>query len=942
MLQNASVRDAGGGEEPIGSTDRRGALTREEALKESALLHAMRASMFRGDLIRSRNRRAVWLPRVDRAQLAVARFEHKVAFARLLAARTVRAVREDGPAGALRRVLHRTIGSPAPAERTLPGVPAGAAGADVAESAVPPSPSPSRSPSPSDYRSMLDAAYERSIATPAAVLLAHRVLMVAETTLPQCAKYRVWQKKAHFDRIGIQSSVVDWRHWIEAVSRLQTHTLLVLYRVPLFPDMKTLISEARRLKVTVVWEVDDLIFDIELYKRNANLASVSKSERATLLHGVELYREAMMASDRTIASTATLARLMEEATGRPSHVVENALDRETLDFAESAMHTSRESRQDGDRIVVFYGSGTTTHDADVAVAADAIARAMRDEPRLVFRVVGPLNLPPALRMFGDRIERRPLTDYKNYLAELARADISIAPLEPTIFNDAKSNIKLIEASIVGVPSVCSPAVEFRKVVTHGVDAYLAGTQDEWAASLLALARDADLRRSIGAAARDAILVRYDTDAIALGSVAPIAALMPAARRAPLRVLVVNIYYAPRSLGGATIVAEEMVRRLNARDDTEVFVFTTHERKGASQYSLSRYVDDGVTVIGIAVPLGHDSILSFDDPEMGRTFDDTLEAVRPDIVHFHSIQELGAGLPRACQSAGIPYVVTLHDAWWLCPRQFMVRGDNTYCNQTTIDLKVCQPCVPEIGHLQSRMHILMQCLDEAAMLLSPSASHAALYRANGIPTARIRVNRNGLRRPACPRRDRTGPLCFAFVGGNNEIKGVKLIRRAFGALRRSDWVLRIVDASRAVGFSSFKAADWRLQGTVEIVPPYTQSELDAFYADVDVLLFPSQWKESFGLTVREALLRDVWVVVTESGAASEEVVDGVNGTVIPMRNDPRPLANAIDGLLAHSEDVRAARNPYAARIATLDEQADELHGFLIEALAQAEPATLDAG
>ncbi len=923
MLQNASVRDAGGGDEPIGSSDRRGAPTREEALRESALLHAMRASMFRGDLIRARQRRN-WLPRPDQAQLAIARFEHRIAFARLLASRTARSVREDGAAGALRRVLHRTIGVPPPPDNKLPGVPAGATGVEVAEStaALVPATRP-----PSDYRSMLDDAYERPIQTNAAVLLAHRVLMVAETTLPQCAKYRVWQKKAHFDRIGVASSVVDWRNWIEAVSRLQTHTMLLLYRVPLFPDMKTLIREAHRLDVAIVWEVDDLIFDLELYKRNANLATVSKRERATLLHGIELYREAMMASDRTIASTTTLARLMQDATGRPSHVVENALDRETLDFAAGAM---RQPPRADDRIVVFYGSGTTTHDADIAVAAGGIARAMREEPRLVFRIVGPLNLPPALTPFGNRIERRPLTDYKNYLAELAQADISIAPLERTIFNDAKSNIKLIEAAIVGVPSVCSPAAEFRRVVTHGVDALLADDEEEWAASLLALARDGDRRRAVGAAARVAILARYDTDTIAFGAVAPIVSLMPPERRKPFRILVVNIYYAPRSLGGATIVAEEMVRRLNARDDTEVFVFTTHERKGASQYSLSRYVDEGVNVIAVAAPLGHDSILSFDDPEMGRAFEDALDAVKPDVVHFHSIQDLGAGLPRACQSAAIPYVVTLHDAWWLCPRQFMVRGDNTYCNQTTIDLKVCQPCVPEIGHLQSRMHVLMQCLDEAALLLSPSASHAALYRANGIPAAQIRVNRNGLRRPAAMRRDRTGPIRFAFVGGNNEIKGVKLIRRAFASLDRTDWVLRIVDASRAVGFSSFQANEWRLGGTVEIVPPYGQSELDSFYSDVDVLLFPSQWKESFGLTVREALLRDVWVVVTESGAASEEVVDGVNGSVIPMRNDARPLANAIAGLIAQREEVRKARNPYASRIATLDEQADELHGFLREA------------
>ncbi len=938
MLSSASVRNADDGREPIGSTDRRGAVSREEALAESALLHAMRAASFRAEAERYRGagaRPRGWLPRTDWAQTAIARLEHRAAFARLVMGRTVRSVREDGAGVSFRRVLHHTIGTPLPvtarpAER-LPGVPESAGEIDVATSdeQMPVQPR-------ADYRSTLARVYGRPIAEPAASVLAHRVLLVGETTLPQCAKYRVWQKKAHFERLGLQCLVIDWRHWIEAVSRLQARTLLVLYRVPLFPDMRTLVREARRLKVQIVWEVDDLIFDIDLYSRNANLVTVPEKERAELLHGVKLYRDAMMASDRTIASTTTLARLMEEATGRPSHVIENALDRETLDFAAQARRAAAGREADG-RIVVFYGSGTTTHDADIAVAADALATAMREDPRIVFRVVGPLTLPASLVAHGDRVERLPLTDYKNYLAELARADISIAPLEPTIFNDAKSNIKLIEAAIVGVPSVCSPAVEFRKIVTDRVDGFLAGTDEEWVDAIRTLANDASCRRSVAAASERAIMQRYAPDQVALGSVAPIASLMPDRRNAGFRILVVNIYYAPRSLGGATIVAEEMVRRLHGRDDTEVFVFTTHERHTASQYSMCRYVDGGVPVLAVAPPLGYDAVLAFDDPEMGRAFTDALDAVRPDIVHFHSVQHLGAGLLRACQAAAIPYVVTLHDAWWVCPRQFMVRGDNTYCHQTTIDLKVCQPCVPEIAHLQSRMNILMQGLDEAALLLSPSESHAALYRANGIPAWQIRVNRNGVRRPSGDRGPRTGPIRFAFVGGNNAIKGIKLIREAFATLDRSDWALRLVDASLALGFPSIDRSEWRLSGSVEIVPAYTQDEIDAFYADVDVLLFPSQWKESFGLTVREALLRDVWVIATESGAAAEDVVDGVNGTLIPMRNDRETLARAIEAVLDRKDAIRAHRNPHASRIATLDAQADELYALLREAASANRPA-----
>ena len=53
-----------------------------------------------------------------------------------------------------------------------------------------------------------------------------------------------------------------------------------------------------------------------------------------------------------------------------------------------------------------------------------------------------------------------------------------------------------------------------------------------------------------------------------------------------------------------------------------------------------------------------------------------------------------GLVEAAQEAGIPTVVTLHDAWWLCERMFMVRANGQYCGQTAIDADVCATCVPQ--------------------------------------------------------------------------------------------------------------------------------------------------------------------------------------------------------------------------------------------------------
>lgn len=868
----------------------------EQVMATSALLHAVRAATLQVRLeaeVAQRRHRWRMAGPVPAIRLSAARVGHRFRFAVLVARRLRRALAEDGPRGALDRIRRRLAGSASPAR-------------PAAGSAVPvPKPVPG--------------------VRPAGAFLARRVLIVAELSIPQCAKYRVWQKREAFGALGIDCTVIDWHRHHDARSALQTHALLILYRVPGDAEILALLEEARRLGVPSLWEVDDLIFDVELYAQNANLVGLPARLRRELLDGAARYRIGMCAADATIASTATLAEAMQAATGTPCHVVENALDAQTRAFARRD-RAARNARPDAGRATVdiVYGSGTRTHDADFRVATPALIALLERHAEIRLRIVGDLVIDPAFDRFGERIERIERTHFEAYLAELAAGDIAIAPLEDTRFNDAKSNIKLIEASILGLPSVCSPRRTFVEAITHGVDGRLAANDAQWLESLTALVGDRAERERIGAAARARVERSYAPEVIARRDVAPLAALMPVPARARRRILVVNVFFSPRSFGGATVIAEEMSIRLDEAEDTEIVVFTT--RADGPAYTIRRERARGLEVFAVATRAASDDILTFDDPEMARCFEDVLDATSPDLVHFHSIQTLGVALLRSCQRRSVPYVVTVHDAWWLCTRQFMVRADNHYCHQRTIDLKVCEACVPTAAHLPARLDLLLQGLDGASLILSPSASHLSLYAANGLDPARLRVNRNGIRPPATARLPRaSGPLRFGYVGGNEKLKGVELVRRAFASIARTDWHLVLVDNLLNLGSDrgSYERKAWRLPGRVEIVPAYRQAEIDRFFAGIDVLLFPSQWKESFGLTVREALARDVWVIATDCGGGAEAVVDGVNGDIVPMDNRFEPMRAAIERLLEQPDRVRANENPMKSNIRTLDDQAVEL-------------------
>jgi len=158
-----------------------------------------------------------------------------------------------------------------------------------------------------------------------------------------------------------------------------------------------------------------------------------------------------------------------------------------------------------------------------------------------------------------------------------------------------------------------------------------------------------------------------------------------------------------------------------------------------------------------------------------------------------------------------------------------------------------------------------------------------------------------------------------------IKGLDLIKETFSKLDRSDYELVLVDAAQNVNTTWAHDFNMDIAGTVTILPAYTQDSIDDFFGNIDVLLFPSMWKESFGLTVREALARNVWVITSNGGGTVEDCIDGENSTIIPLISDSQYLYEAVEGTF--ERDWVAYENPHRQALQSVAVQATELSDFL---------------
>lgn len=757
----------------------------------------------------------------------------------------------------------------------------------------------------------------------AEAVLMPKVLIIAEMSIPQCRKYRVDQKVELFKKLGIETTTLSWTQQNECMEALQTHSIVIFYRVPAFESMDRIFDECERLNLTTLWEVDDLIFDREVLANSKTLNELDKNTFNGLLEGASLYKRAMLKCRGTIASTQHLAEAMIEAGAKYAYVIENALDPETIITAQN-LPVSRTSETDG-IVRIVYGSGTSTHNVDFQEAASAILNVLKNNGNVRFRLIGVLELPPSFDAVKSQIERVELCPYKDYLKVLAECDISLAPLEDYVFNYSKSNIKFIEASILGIPSLCSPLPTFSRVIEHGVNGYLCKTPAEWEATLLQLVQSAELRNEIGSNAQTTVLHHYSPDNIAKEQVSVIAdKFIRRNKKAKQKnILSVNCYYNPRSFGGATVVAEELNKRFDANENINIHVVTSLSEDYVMPYHVRRYGTFGHDCYGIGLPhflREEEQILNHNiDP----AFEQILDIVKPDCVHFHSIQGLGISMLDICAKRDIPIIVTAHDCWWLYDHQFILSFDDKHKLRGVFE-----------GHESEKMkdkealsyYVLKKrkALMLASKILAPSAFNYELYATEGFNN--VHLNKNGVNYPRVTK-DRQVPklITFGYVGGNTNIKGYHLIKEAFRNIAAEDAKVVIVDNTLSLGFRTFHDSDLDGLNNYEVVPAFTQQNMDEFYGGIDVLLYPTQAKESFGLTVREALIRNVWVITSDAGGAPEDIIDGGNGIVIPFDNDAMKLLAAIEATIQHFRQMPDGRLPVIphSHIRSFDEQYEEL-------------------
>lgn len=152
--------------------------------------------------------------------------------------------------------------------------------------------------------------------------------------------------------------------------------------------------------------------------------------------------------------------------------------------------------------IVIGFAGSKGHRNDLKLIESAILKAARhfgNRVRFVFwgAITDDLLTLPNCDWINTEVS---YSEYPRRLSSLG-LDIGLAPLGDTPFNACKSDIKWLEYSIIGVPSICSDIGVYDEPKDQRLAIVVPNDEDAWFRAITTLVENTELRKSLGTAAQ---------------------------------------------------------------------------------------------------------------------------------------------------------------------------------------------------------------------------------------------------------------------------------------------------------------------------------------------------------------------------------------------------------------------------------------------------------
>ena len=406
----------------------------------------------------------------------------------------------------------------------------------------------------------------------------------------------------------------------------------------------------------------------------------------------------------------------------------------------------------------------------------------------------------------------------------------------------------------------------------------------------------------------------------------------------MRLLFISNLFPPVALGGYELACADVAERLRARGH-EVSILTSsfrHDQVPAAEAGVWRLLklqwNPVVSASGRIRGVARNRLEV--DHHNGRTTQRLIEGVAPDVAVIFNAANLGRTLVGSVEAAARVVAYRISDEWLLSALEARRTTPTHPLRRRTYEAVLAALGVP-VNRPQPRNLIFnsqsLLTRYEMSGLRAPNTT--VIYP--GVPTDLF-----GIRPQHLLERPVGKPFRILYVGRICPPKGVATLIEGIGRLRSipglSETRLTLVGQVESDLYrEELRRLIARLGVSVDFAGAMIRSTLPAVYAAHDVLVFPSEWEEPFGLSLVEAMAIGLHVVTTLRGGAAEIVRPGQTATTF-RAGDAMDLASKLAWVISHPDEAAAMGRSASADVVRrfpLSRYAESLEAYLRDLTAQ---------
>jgi glycosyltransferase involved in cell wall biosynthesis len=223
----------------------------------------------------------------------------------------------------------------------------------------------------------------------------------------------------------------------------------------------------------------------------------------------EFYRKFIANCDAMTVSTDALRK--QYLPLNPNiYVLPNSLDFKAWD----EVYSKKESYRKRDGKIRIAWAGSPTHAGDIYWIKDVICKLLRSYPNLIMKFIGTEwhKLYSEFKNYLGQIEYESWQPFDKFAYGFIDCDIGIAPLHYCKFNEGKSNIKYLEYSALGLPTVATDIDPYSEIDIENTGYKVKNNNPAaWYKTIEKLIKFPSVRARIGDQARAYVKRHYDIE-----------------------------------------------------------------------------------------------------------------------------------------------------------------------------------------------------------------------------------------------------------------------------------------------------------------------------------------------------------------------------------------------------------------------------------------------